>query len=66
MDELNTVTGGAGFMFACGFSCSALLYLVTAELLADMHASEAGESMMVTSQFFLGFASVLVLNRIAP
>jgi ZIP family zinc transporter len=45
------------------FTCAALLYLVTEELLREAHADqEAPESALMTAVFFLGFLALLIVS----
>ncbi|ARH00864.1 ZIP family metal transporter [Legionella micdadei] len=47
------------------FGVSALLYLVTEELLTEAHEHEIKETPLITASFFMGFLSILLLERFA-
>lgn len=58
-----TVFAGASNAVLAGtlaFGCAALLYLVTEELLVEAHSVE--ETPLVTSLFFAGFLTILVVE----
>ena len=54
---------GAGRELMLSFGASALLYLVTEELLVEAH--EEPETAALTGAFFLGFVVLLVVEMIA-
>lgn len=54
---------GASMEALLSFTCAALLYLVTEELLVEAHEAQEGpESAVTTAMFFAGFLALLMLD----
>eukprot|EP00301_Raphidiophrys_heterophryoidea_P000528 c10265_g1_i1.p1 GENE.c10265_g1_i1~~c10265_g1_i1.p1 ORF type:complete len:369 (+),score=97.94 c10265_g1_i1:108-1109(+) len=52
------------YIFIIAFGSSALLYLVTDELLVEAHENLEHDTLLVTIQFYVGFLTALIIQKI--